>query len=165
MSKASSGVEATPRGRNRSLTRISKEALMTMPRAASQQITEAVTSCARAQAGNPVIADPDAAEVVARGRGGRRVRTDVPNDVGDNALSTRFGRAPAPCRLAQRDRRPMRPRRRGQCTHDSPDSLESRMRSTRPEWRRRCSARPNAIATALRSPTRTHNCCARVTAV
>jgi hypothetical protein len=53
MSKASSGVEATPRGRNRSLTRISKEALMTMPRAASQQITEAVTSCGRAQAGNP----------------------------------------------------------------------------------------------------------------
>ena len=30
----------------------------------------------------------------------------------------------------------------------------ARIRSTSPEWRRRCSARPNAIATALRSPTR-----------
>src|SRR5207244_2531529 len=84
-------------GRNRSLTRISKEALMTVPRAASQQIIEAVTSLRAGAGREPAIADPDAAEVVARGRCGRRVRTDVPNDVGDNALSTRFGRAPAPC--------------------------------------------------------------------
>ena len=46
-----------------------------------------------------------------------------------------------------------------------PHYLESRMRWTRPEWRRRCSARPNAIATALRSPTRTQRRSARVTAV
>jgi hypothetical protein len=116
----------------------------------------------------------------------------LPVEIDERRLFTRVGPARSYLRLdaqvvAHQLRRVLRPAPRSRvqpvgCTYSvslqinqilhaaefvtpRPHYLESRMRWTRPEWRRRCSARPNAIATALRSPTRTHNCCARVTAV